>query len=29
MKKIIKWLKDNFDRDVYDYYNIEKKIKKF
>ena len=24
MKKIIKWLKDNLDRDLYEYYGIKK-----
>ena len=24
MKKIIKWLKDNLDRDLYEYYGVKK-----
>ena len=29
MKKLIKWLKENLDKDLYEYYEIKKKIKKF
>lgn len=29
MKKIIKWLENNLDKNIYDYYEIDKKNKKF
>ena len=29
MKKLVKWLKENFDTTIYAYYEIDKKDKKF
>lgn len=29
MKKLIKWLKENCDTTIYEYYEIDKKNKKF
>ena len=29
MKKLVKWLKENFNTTIYEYYEIDKKSKKF
>jgi hypothetical protein len=29
MKKLVKWLKENFNTTIYEYYEIDKKNKKF